>query len=126
LKKEVLAGAMLLALFSAALINIASIDRLTADLAARVEAASAFAAHEDWAAAETEARAAADLWKSRDPHTHIVLRHTEIDGATAAFYDLLKEIYVRDQSAVRGTAEALSARLHTLSAIEKISLGSIF
>jgi hypothetical protein len=126
MKKEIFAVSLLLILFAGSLINIYFLNRLTGDLTDLVIRADESASKEDWGTAQETAEAAAEKWNRYDSYTHIFLKHSEIDSATDAFYELLENIYAQDAGGARGAAQKLTAHLTSLATMERIRLGSIF
>ncbi len=126
MKKEIFAGVLLAVILLLALLNIHQLNRLTTDLVDRIETSEQYAMKGKWEEATKLAEEAADLWDQYDPYTHIVLRHAEIDTATANFYEFLKELYAENTGEARGAAEALKAHLTSILSIEQIKFGSIF
>jgi len=126
MKKELFAGALLLTMLIASIVNIWYLNKLTENLIDIVETAEEEALSGNWDKAEENAEEAARIWDKNDPYTHIVLRHFEIDSATDAIYQLLNEIYSKNEGGVRGETKALTAQLDSLASIEEIKFGSIF
>lgn len=126
MKKEIFAGALLLAILITSVININCLNKLTDNLISLVETAEEEALSGDWEAAAAGAEKAARIWAESDSYTHVVLRHHEIDGATNAIYELLKEIYSQNEGGVRGASKALIAHLDSMRSMEEIKFGSIF
>ncbi len=126
MKKEIMISVFLILMLSAAFVNIHYLNKLTDNIIALVDKADESAQDENWAAAENNAEAAAELWTGSDTYTHLVLRHSEIEEATDALYGLLEQIYAKESGAVKGAAQAAAARLESLATIEEIRFGSIF
>lgn len=126
MKKEIIVGFLLVFIFSAALFNIHALNRLTDDIVQLVEESEKSAAAGNWEEAAAKAEEAEKRWEENDSYTHIVLRHSEINMATDAIYELLKEIYSENMGGVRGAAKAVNAHMTSISSIEHIKLGSIF
>ncbi len=126
MKKEIITVCFLLLLLAAALVNTHFLGKLTGDVVALIEAAEKSALEDKWDEAEKKAEKAAQLWTGSDTYTHLVLRHNEIEAATDLLYGLLEQIYAKEEGAVRGAAQAVRARLESISSIEKIRFGSIF
>jgi hypothetical protein len=126
MKKEIIVGLLLVFIFSVALVNIHALDRLTGDVVKLVEESEKNAAAGKWVEAAAKAEEAEKKWSEKDSYTHLVLRHAEINMATDAIYELLKEIYSEDIGGVKGAAKAGNAHMTSISSIEHIKLGSIF
>ena len=126
MKKEFFAFFLLVAILIASLINTYYINRLSQQIIGIIESAEVSAENEDWVSATKQAEKAADVWKKNDSYTHIVLRHTEIDSATDALYQLLKEIYDKNPESTKGAAKLAIEHLDSIASIEVVKPGSIF
>ena len=123
--KELFATILLAIILVGAIINISVVNNLTGEISNLVAEAEVDAQNGYWDDAENKAETAADLWKSREMYTHIFLRHTEVDAATDAIYDLLKEVYSHDSDALKGAAQLATAHLESIGSAEKVTFGSI-
>jgi len=126
MKKEIIAFAALLLVFSAALFNIHMLRQLSGEVIALIEEAEGFVQGDDWGAARKRAVSAAEIWEGRHPYTHIVLRQTEIESVTNVLNDLIKEIYAEESGAALGAMRAAARRMKSVVSIERITLGNIF
>ncbi len=126
MKKEIFAAGLLLALFAAALYNIHFLRGFIGDLSDTLYESRDLCEAGDFDGAEESLRAAIDTWNSKDGYTHVLIRHSEIDSTTDAFYELLSEISSKDASAAVGAYEKVLAHLVSIYTMEKITLGSIF
>ena len=126
MKKEIIAVLLLATIFTAALFNIRHMNRLTGELQELIHAAEGYAEAENWRDAAAKAEDAVTRWVANDKYTHLVLRHEEIDRATNAFYELLKEIYEERPGGVKGAAQEVSESLKSISSLEEIRLGNVF
>ena len=125
--KKALAAAILLALlFGAAAWNIAHIDSLTGSLTALADEALAYCRTEDYGAAEDALHEALELWYGAENYTHIMIRHSEVDSATDAFYAVLETILTRDADAAESAIECLKAHLQSIDSMEHVSFRSVF
>ena len=95
------------------------------ELADSVQASRASVETGNWQKAESELRRAIDRWLEPGSYTAISLRHSEIDAITDDFFDLLKQIYSRDEGIDGGYEHVLTA-LRRLAEMETPSLGSVF
>ena len=124
--KKTIAAAILLALLSgAAAWNIAHIDALTGSLTALADESLAYCRAEDYDAAEKTLRQAIDLWYGAENYTHIMIRHSEVDSATDAFYAALETILTRDADAAESAIECLKAHLRSIASMEHVSIKSV-
>ena len=126
MNREICAYLLLLALFLGSLYNIHVMDDKIGFLRAEAEKAYESAQNGDFEKAESQLRSAADKWLGMDEYTHIFIRHTEIDSATDAFFDMLSDIASEDAKSAEGSYRKLDAHLRSLITIEHLSFGSIF
>ena len=126
MNKAFWAGAILLAILAATLLNIRHLDTLTGELLSLTEVSQAYAEADDYSQAVSSAEQAARLWAENDGYTHVLVRHTEIDSTTDAFYELLSDLHAQDKLSARGSFEKLRAHLTSIASMEHISFGSIF
>ena len=126
MKKELFTALLLMGIFTACLINISYIGKLTGEINELISQSMELADRGEWKAAAKSAETAVNLWHAHDAYTHIVIKHADIDSATDALHDLLAEIYSESCGNVNGTA--LKARYHfeCIYNMEKISFGSVF
>ena len=126
MKKAVGAGLLLALLFGAAIWNIAHVDALAGSLTALLEEARSACREEDYDAAEDKIRAAIDLWYGSENYTHIMIRHSEIDSASDAFYAALETVLTRDGDAAESAIDCLEAHLQSIASMEHVSFKSVF
>jgi TRAP-type C4-dicarboxylate transport system substrate-binding protein len=126
MKKELFVGLFLALLLTAAFVNIHYLNKLTDDIMGRVDAAITSAEEEKWDEAEKKTEEAISMWLGSDTYTHLVLRHSELEAATDALYEFAGQVYARDSGAAKGAGQLASARLNSISDIERVRLGSIF
>ncbi len=126
MKKEIIIGCFLIAMLTTALVNTHFLTQLTDSVTRLIEEAEKSAEQGDWEHAAKKAEEAAALWSGSDTYTHLVLRHPEVEAATDAIYGFMEQVYAREEGAAKGAAQAASARLDSISSIERIKLGSIF
>ncbi|MBO4330464.1 MAG: DUF4363 family protein [Oscillospiraceae bacterium] len=126
MKKELSAAVLLIALSAGSAINLGVLHRLTLEISARIDAACAYSRAGQWDEAVSEAEEAERTWSASKGYTSVFIRHSEADGVSDAFYDLLGAIYGRDPAAVRRSSLLLKNRISSLYDMEKPTLGSIF
>ncbi len=126
MKKELIFGIILTVLFILVVVNIYVLSGLCDKLQNLVEDSRHSVEVGDWGTAIEKAEEAEKLWNKADPYTHIVVRHSEIDSATDAFYELLKALYSEEEGEAKGSFMLLDAHLTSIKGMEKITLGSIF
>ncbi len=126
MKREIAAYILLIALLAGSLYNIHAMDTLIGELRTQVDAAYSSAQEGDFYNAKSLLEGAAEQWAELDGYTHIFIRHTEIDSATDAFFDMLSDISDENAKSLDGSYHKLDAHLESLITIEQISIGSIF
>lgn len=126
MKRELVASALLLLLALGSWWNIRRVDSLTYELESRLEESENAAAQQRFDDAASYAEGALALWLESDGYTHIFIRHSEIDGASDAFYELTELIYQRDGDGLPSAYAKLKYHLDSIASMEHISLGSVF
>ena len=126
MKKEVFAVVLLVLIFLLSLYNAKVLADLTEDLSQMASDASKMASDGDWEGAVKKAETAIQKWHNADWHTHVTLRHFEIDAATDAFYSFLEKLHTRDSDGKDSALLKLNAHLDGIRRMERISPGSIF
>lgn len=126
MKKEIVALILLIALFSASLLNISYLHKFTDSLCSLVESSREACSAGSFEKADVLLRSAMDDWKSAEGYTHIFIRHSEIDATTDAFCELLSDIASGDGDAASGGFEKLLFHLQSLYTMERVTPGSVF
>lgn len=120
-------GALILAvLLAASLYNVSYLDGKVEELEAMVDATAVKVEAGDYAAAADCLQRAIDTWNGMEGYTHIFIRHSEIDGATDAFYEYLSDITAMDGGSAVGSYQKLRAHLESIATMEHVTIGSIF
>jgi hypothetical protein len=126
MKKTYFAIALLLLLLAATLVNVWYLDGFISDLVGYVDTSRTYVEAEDYDGAERKLRQAIDEWNGADGYTHVLIRHSEIDSTTDAFYELLSDIVSGDGDSAVGSFEKLTAHLTSIATMEYVTFGSIF
>jgi hypothetical protein len=126
MKKEIIFAIVLLSLFGFTLLNIKLLDKMTKELLTVLEESLESAENGDWEKAIEKADEAEKIWDKADHYTHIVVRHSELDCTTDAFYEFVKALYGEEVGEAKGAYKSLSAHLKSIVTMEEITLGSIF
>ncbi len=126
MKKEIFALALLILIFAVSMINAWYLGSLADEITVLVEDSAYLASAGQWDQALNQAKAAADLWRSHDPYTHIVLRHSDIEAMTDDFYELLEHISSKDPGAAESSASLVAEHIESISEMERLRPGSIF
>jgi hypothetical protein len=125
MKKEAWAGGMLLALLILSFLNLRYLDNKISGMLEILDTSRDYFEAGYYDLAEENLDKVIDIWMSSDGYTHIAIRHSEIDSATDAFYDLKSEVAAQNDGAV-GAYEKVRAHLDSIYRMERITLGSIF
>lgn len=126
MKKEIIAAALLAAVFTLTMLNVYFLGKITSSLRTMVSDAEALAEKGEWSKATNTAQKALEKWDSYDPYTHITVRHSEIDSTSEMFGNFLGAIYSQDNAAVKSSSLTLRHKLEMLHLMERLTLGSIF
>ena len=125
MKREWIAGALLVLLFLASLVNIACLDRLIATIETDVGRSQQLAEDGDFPAAEEALRTAIKHWIGANAYTHIFIRHPEIDSTSDAFYELKELLAEENAEGFPSAFDKLNYHLHSINEMEHIRLGSV-
>ena len=125
MKREAVAAALFSALILLSLWNLRRIDKLTGEMTRLLEASEASAESGELDNALGYAEKALEVWLSAEGHTHIFIRHSEIDGTSDAFYELLSAIKDSDGDALSPAYGKLLYHIDSISGMEHVSIGSI-
>ena len=125
MKREYGAAALLILLFFLSMWNIRRIDTLTTDVGIALSKSLSAAEKLDFKAARKHLDEGMELWLDADEYTHIFIRHSEIDAATDAFFELREVLCQEELSAFTSAFGKLRYHLESISTMEKPSLGSV-
>lgn len=125
MKREAVAAALFLVLILLSMWNLRRIDKLTGEMTRLLEVSQASAKSGELDDALHNAEKALEVWLSAEGHTHIFIRHSEIDGTSDAFYELLSAIEEGDTDALSFAYEKLLYHIDSISGMEHVSIGSI-
>ncbi len=126
MKKELSAALLLLLIFAGGCLNILVTRGITEDICALAERAEYGALAENWQAAENAAEAAIALWENSRFYTHVILHHSEHEGAAETLYGLLSAIYARSAGDTAVAARLVRARFAGIAEMEGFRLESVF
>lgn len=125
MKREAVAAVLFSALILFSFWNLRKIDKLTNEMTRLLEASEASARSGELDDALGYAERALEVWLSAEGHTHIFIRHSEIDGTSDAFYELLSAIKDSDGDALSPAYGKLLYHIDSISGMEHVSIGSI-
>ena len=126
MKKEVLAVALLLSLMTIAIINLIYLKKFTNKLMGLADEAYGCVTVGQWEEAKKKAEETEKFWTSKEAYTHIAIRHSEINEASEAFYEMLSEFYKEDSGGAKGAWLAVKSNIQSIYGMEKLSIKSIF
>ena len=126
MKRMTAALAMLGLLFALSAWNLRHIDALTEELCGCVELSQRCVELGDGRAARAAVDDALWLWEEAEGYTHIFLRHSEVDGAADALYELAGAVYAMDAEQSRALCGEAVYHLRSLQGMEHPRLGSVF
>ena len=124
MKKEIIAGAILVLIAVGGIINFSIIRKATDTLTGQMDSAEALYLSGDVSGAEEAVLDSLNEWLNRDKHTHIMLRHEDVDNVTEAYYELLAGL--RSDMEARALFASLNERLERLAETEYPKISSIF
>ena len=126
MRKMIFASVLLALILAATLLNLWYLNRFIGELQDTLDESRKRAEAGDFSGAEEKLWKAIDRWKGAEDYTHIFIRHSELDSASDAFYDLLRDLHARDEARAMGSYEKVKAHLHSMNNIERVRLGSVF
>ena len=125
MKKEITAVCLLALILILSLLNIRLMGTRMNALISDVEAAEKLSASgEPQQAAET-VQGSLKTWESWENYTHIMLRHSEIEMITQAYYELLAELQ-EGKAPAHAKFSWLLSLLADMTAKESITFKSVF
>ncbi|NLV50917.1 MAG: DUF4363 family protein [Clostridiales bacterium] len=126
MRKEIVAIALLAALFAGSLLNIKIIRRITSSLYDNVLSAMNCADQEDWNSAGEYTERAVWQWDKSKRYLMVFIRHTEIDTVSSSLNDFRTEIINRDPDRTIGMGEKALEQIKSIEETESVSFGSLF
>ena len=124
MKRELIAGGLLLSLMALSFFNVHYLERKAGALSALITEAEASYEEGDRQRAANLVQQSLDDWLDWRFYSHTMLRHSEIDYLSDAYYGLLEALEEEDavaQASFRSVVEKLAG----LVVKERIDLGSI-
>lgn len=126
MKKEIIAGILLIAVFAASLFNIGVNRRCFSELEDEIRETYELAAHDESELARKRSEEAVAHWERLDSYTRIFIGHADVDSVNEAIYMFCSDVYSGDTDRLRGSYGYLTSCLDDLIETERISLRSIF
>ena len=121
MKKSVIALVILLLLAAGAWGNLWYLERFLGGLESQILASQETENREE---AIALLRQSLDQWNAAAGYTHVVLRHSDVDNTTDAYYSLLQQLSDRETDP-QSSYEHLLDQLRRILVMERVSPGSI-
>ena len=116
---------LLLALFSAALVNASVADGLVADWCAELDKLQDTAQAEDWNAVRADLAALHEGWDAHATYFHIILQHDELNEVESLLARADSFAFEQDEAEFRACVAELQSQLRVLSEMQEISIPNI-
>ncbi|MGI5978583.1 MAG: DUF4363 family protein [Oscillospiraceae bacterium] len=125
MKREFIALAVILAILAGAIVNEHYVERKTKEFSQELQTAQEL--YEQGAAEKAVSKVSDSLdnWLQWKRYAHIMLRHSEVDNVTEAYYDLLAAVEDKDESVSSAEFGKVRQLLQNISDMEQISIGAI-
>ena len=124
MKREYVAAVMLAAILALSLINVRHIERKASALTGDIEQAQRLYQNGEHEQAADSVEDSLSSWLNWDSYSHIMLRHSEIDLVTDAYYELLSELQGENE-VTEASFGALIEKLHDIVRKERVNAGSL-
>ncbi len=125
MKKEIMAVSLLAVILILSLINISVMGTRMETLTADIDQAQVYAKSGQVEQAASRVESSLNTWESWAGYTHIMLRHSEIEMITDAYYELLTELQEGSEPAP-ARYSWLKSLLADMTAKESITVQSVF
>ena len=116
---------LLLALFSATLVNACAADRIVESWCVSLDDLQRSAQAEDWSAVRDSLAALHESWDARTAYFHIVLQHDVLNEVEALLAKADIFAAEQDEEELRACIAELRSQLLVLSEIQEISIKNI-
>lgn len=125
MKREFVALAVILAILAASIINGHYVERKTTEFSHDLHIAQEL--YDSGAREEATTKVADSLkgWLEWKSYAHIMLRHTEVDNVTEAYFDLLSDMEDEKADVPAASFGKVEQLLQNISAMEQLSIGAI-
>ena len=116
---------LLLALFSATLVNAAVADRLVEDWCTELDQLQNTAQAEDWDSVRTDLAAFHQGWDRHATYFHIILQHDELNEVESLLARADSFAFEQDEGEFHACVAELQSQLRVLSEMQEISIRNI-
>lgn len=124
MKREFVAGALLLLLMALSFFNVHYLERKTEALSALILEAEALYEEGDRQEAANLVQQSLDNWLDWKFYSHIMMRHSEIDFISDAYYELLESLE-GDEAVTQASFHSVIEKLADIVVKERIDPGAI-
>ncbi len=124
MKREFFAAGLILGLLALSLYNIRYIQNKSQTLESYIEEAETHYHSGDRQGAVEDIKSSLDIWLGWDSYSHVMLRHSEVDVITEAYYELLMELEGEDKVAEASFGK-IKEELNSIITKERINVRSI-
>ncbi len=122
--REIIAFSLLVALLALSLVNVTYIENKTELLAGEINEAHELYQKGDNEEAAARVEKSLNDWLSWESYSHIMLRHSEIDVITGAYYELLEQLE-GEEKVTDASFDALIETLNDIVKKERVTFGSL-
>ena len=124
MKREISALLLLVLLAAASVWNIHRVDALIEEVKEHVALSEKALLAGDGAYASEQLDAAFRIWSSSRAYTQTLLRHSELDGTSDAFFAAMRELKAGEIRTVPAVYEQLRSHLDCLAGVEHVTWGT--
>lgn len=125
MKREFVALSLLAIILTLTIINTYYVENKTETLTEDIETAEKLYLDGDKEGAAESVEVSFNNWQGWDSYAHILLRHTEVDLVTDAYFELLSQLE-SEEKVSEASFSKLKEQLNSISRMEQIKVGSIF
>ena len=126
MKREICALLLLAALIAASVWNIRRVETLISDVEEHVALSEKALLAGDGKYAAEQLEAAFRIWRAAKAYTQTILRHTELDCTSDAFFAARRELSAGEIRAVPAVYDQLRYHLDCIAGMEKVTWGTVF
>ncbi|MEF9971283.1 MAG: DUF4363 family protein, partial [Oscillospiraceae bacterium] len=120
-----IAAVLLLVIFGLLLLNIAYLDDRTELFVSQIEFAEKLENAGKRGVATKQVEGSLAQWLAWGKYSHIMLRHSEVDQVTDAYFQLIEEL--ESENGAQSAAYArLKEKLHSIAGVEHITFDTVF
>ena len=126
MKREICALLLLAVLVAASVWNIHRADALIDEVKEHVALSEKAVLAGDNRYAAEQLKAAFRIWLAAKSYTQTMLRHSELDSTSDAFYSAMRELDAGEIRAVPAAYDQLRYHLDSIAGMERVGWGTIF